>query len=601
MKKTLLIIACFFAISIQAQEFYEDSGSNSLGNFTENQINGNLTWQVSDLPDAANGKMAFFGNTQSENGAESALETPTLDLSQASEYALYFTALMNENSGNINELHIEISPDNGTTWHTVESYTTEITVDGSAKLTEIKLLLDQHLSATSKIRFRGINKNGFVIVLGKALLLEAFDNDAELMALTTDYFYTNNDNVNIEGIIKNRGNDPISSIELNWQMDNGSTQTQTIGGLNVQPGDTYSFTHSDAWTAQTGEHELKVWISEVNSTSNINSYNTELIQNLNVATQSTVKKPILERITSSTCAPCAAFNEFVFNDFHAQRQNEYIYIAYHVNWPGAGDPYQTIEANNRTITYYEEGGVPALYVDGIKADWSGIDLWSEATPIINDALDTALSKDAYFEITSADATITMGDKVELNLEIMPYLSGEYTIRAAVYEKETTENVGTNGETEFPNVMMKMIPNEQGTIVDFTADTAYQNTLEADMSNAFVEEWDDLEVIIFIQDDSTKSIMQAIKVADITLSTDEIDNENAISIYPNPTSSGYINVNIQEVGSMEVYDLAGRLVISNTDLNNGNNTINVKTLNQGVYIAKITTQSNKIHNQKIIIE
>ncbi|MGO3707887.1 MAG: T9SS type A sorting domain-containing protein [Mesonia hippocampi] len=598
-RKILLssLLTILFTSFMSSQVFFEDFGSNTTGNFTENQISGNLNWTTTALPTADNNIAIYFGSTTAELDAESALETPSLDLSQASSYALTFTALMNANGTNVNELHVEISPDNGTNWYNLQSYTSEITVGGGSELTEKKIIINQHLSTTAKVRFRAINKQGYVVVLGKTLLLEAYTNDAELVEITTTKFHVANDAVNIKSNIKNTGTDPITSLELNWEIDGANTQTQNITGLNIQPGDTQEVTHTNTWTATAGEHTLNVLISKVNNSSALGGYYTvELDKNLNVATNSTTNTPILERFTSSTCGPCATFNNAVYNDFHAQRSNEYVYIAYHVNWPGSGDPYQTAAANNRASQFYGATGVPALFVGGKLSNWDNAATWGDVITIVGNDLDRELAKNAFFEFTSADATITPNNDVVINLDITPYLTGNYTIRAAVYEKETTGNVGSNQETEFTNVMMKLMPEA----TNFSADTPIQKTISASMANTFVEEWDDLEVIAFIQDDSSKEIMQTIQITNVTLSNDKLVKENALNIYPNPASE-MVTITTSEAGSLEIFDITGKLVKNNIDLSNGDNAININTLSKGVYILKITSENKNSYSEKLIIK
>ncbi|MFD2432479.1 hypothetical protein ACFSO9_02355 [Mesonia maritima] len=549
-KKLLLSSLAVVALcmNVNGQVFFEDFSTSTLGNFTEDQINGTLHWQNFNFSEAKNGKVVVFGDPKNGNGSETALITPTLDLSQANEYILYFSALMNDNSGNTNELHVEISSDDGSTWNNVQSYTNPITVNGTAELTDIKLSLTQNLSSNAKIRFRGVNKNGYVIVLGEVFLLESINNQALVQTITSKNFAKTNDNIEIKGSIENIGENNISSIELNWQVDNGNTQTTTINSLNMQPRDSYNFLHPDLWTAQIGEHDIKVWVSKVNGVTL--NYSKIASQPINVSNTSVQNTPLLERFTSATCGPCASFNNQVFNNFHQQRNGDYVYLAYHMDFPdysnqggAAGDPYYTVESGTR-FDYYGLGSVPSLVEGG-----DIVDIYApNPSATLRNTLDESLNKNAYFEITSANAKIE-NKEVSLDLDILPYLNGEFTIFAAVKENETTGNVlspqvGGNGESEFIDVMMKMIPNEKGTTVNFTSGTSYQTTLTADLSDTFIEDYGDLNVVVFIQHLPSKTIMQAAN-ANTTLGTDDFTSNREISIYPNPTNNGFVNIKLNK--------------------------------------------------------
>jgi len=92
---------------------------------------------------------------------------------------------------------------------------------------------------------------------------------------------------------------------------------------------------------------------------------------------------------------------------------------------------------------------------------------------------------------------------------MPYLtSDEFTVHIVVIEKETTGNVGNNGETSFKKVMMKMLPDADGTAASFTAGVNTDIIESYDMSTTFVEEMSDLAVAIFVQNNNTLEVFQA---------------------------------------------------------------------------------------------
>ena len=364
--------------------------------------------------------------------------------------------------------------------------------------------------------------------------------------------------------------------------------------------ESYNFTHPNQWNATSGNHQLSLWVSEVNGTPIEENENSSLTKSIEVATGSTTKTPIFERFTSATCGPCAQFNNNSFTAFNEERQDDYVYIAYHMNYPGSGDPYYQPEAAVKH-NYYEINGIPSLFLDGKEFTLSGT--YAGITERLNDELDAEMASDAFFEFTTSNATIE-NNMVTLNLDILPYVNGEYNIYAAVIEKETTGNAvptsnGGNGETEFPSVMMKMITNPNGELVNFTANSSFQDTFTADLSNTYIEEYSDLEVIAFIQNPSNKKIMQAI-TASTTLSSDNFTKENNITIFPNPSKNGYINIDLLQSGEAKIYDLSGRLVIKNVKLSSGTNRINTSNLSSGVYLVEINS-NNKLLNQKIIIE
>lgn len=85
--------------------------------------------------------------------------------------------------------------------------------------------------------------------------------------------------------------------------------------------------------------------------------------------------------------------------------------------------------------------------------------------------------------------------------------------------------------------------------------------------------------------------------DFTLSNEEFD-DNGFSIYPNPTSTGFVNVKTQSSSkvSVTVYDVLGKQVISQ-ELNDEK--LDVSNLKAGVYILRITQNSNAIAKKLVI--
>lgn len=95
-----------------------------------------------------------------------------------------------------------------------------------------------------------------------------------------------------------------------------------------------------------------------------------------------------------------------------------------------------------------------------------------------------------------------------------------------------------------------------------------------------------------------------KVTDSLLSIDE-NNQNSISIYPNPANT-ILNIDfpggsINESTIIEVYDIQGKLVKSVAKDNNDTFTsINISDLKSGFYILKIKSEDGKKITQKFVI-
>ncbi len=307
--------------------------------------------------------------------------------------------------------------------------------------------------------------------------------------------YVEQGNVDIKAIFANQGINEITSFTVNWQEDGGEIHSQDVN-QSIPSFEFYQFTFSEQWNATPGNHMIKVWVSEVNNTMDDNEDNNEQEKNINVATQTVGKKLLIEEFTSSTCGPCAGFNG-QFEPW-ANQHEDVIIVKYQMNWPGNGDAYYTEEGGVRR-NYYGVSGVPMIAGNG--------SISGASMAAVNNFYDNSLNEKAFFKL---EGTHELNDKViSGQLVITPYLSlSEVTLHVVVVEKTTTGNVGTNGESSFKQVMMKMIPNAEGTTLNLSSEVPYYHDFEMDLSSTNIEEYDDLEVIAFLQFNNNKEVLQS---------------------------------------------------------------------------------------------
>lgn len=445
-----------------------------------------------------------------------------------------------------------------------------------------------------------INGTGYIVIMGTSRygnnifidevsvdLIQAVDAETSLINMNA---IETSGNKTISGTIKNMGTADINSFDVNWQIDNGATYTQNVTGLTLTAGQTYNYTHPNTWDATPGLYSLKVWVSNVNGAGNDGDLtNDSLTKSVSVASGSVARFPLYEKFSSATCPPCFSFNTNYFNPFLTTGTNEQdmALICYQVNWPGTGDPYYTAEVGSRVV-YYGINAAPTLLVDAKEGT-------NSSTTALQNALNAEKLKPAFFGLTATHEL--SGEDLTVNINTLPYLTGNYKIHAVVVEKETTGNVATNGETSFHNVMMKMVPDANGTAVNFTHDVATSHQLQVNLAGLNIEELNDLSVVVFIQDQASKAIMQA------TYSTDLLANntfkKSFARIWPNP-STGIINIKAESAITVEITDIAGKIVYPASTVNAGGS-VNLNFLQKGMYLAKMTDEKGNSQVQKIMLK
>jgi hypothetical protein len=357
------------------------------------------------------------------------------------------------------------------------------------------------------------------------------------------------------------------------------SQTETVTNLAPYSAQQVSF---PSWNATAGNYTIEVFTQ---LSGDLVPGNDTMNQLIVVAAGATRARGLLEEFTSSTCAPCASFHTSTFNPWLNMYADSVTLIKYQMNWPGAGDPYYTAEGGVRR-TYYGVNAVPDLFWQGTPSAMTSAGLTSQLT--------TLASTQTFWEISGT--ANTMGNLITVDMDILPYISGPLTAHMVVIEKITTGNVGSNGETQFKNVMMKMLPNANGSQVNLTSLQTHSLSLSADLSNTNVEQISDLRVVMFLQDNVTKTVVQS-AYTDVIVGISERWEEN-LAIFPNP-SSGLVNLYGAENAEVTVFNALGEAVYASASFQG--RSLNLRHLPSGTYFVKITSEEGSATRKLVLID
>ncbi|MDX5448708.1 MAG: T9SS type A sorting domain-containing protein [Bacteroidota bacterium] len=444
--------------------------------------------------------------------------------------------------------------------------------------------------------------------------LRDYDAYGHLSALPS--FGQINTNVGVSAEVINFGTSAITSVEMKYSLNGGATQTAVVSGLNIAPGKKGIVTAP--WTPTTAAtYNVKMWFGNVNGNNDQDHLNDTINGSVDIVDALTQRISLLETFTSSTCGPCNPGNA---NMEGVLSNNPYNYasIKYQQNFPGVGDPYCTDEAVNRR-GYYGVNAIPNTHIDG---GWNG-----NSQSFSQGIYDQFRNLPAFMEMT---ATMSVsGQTVSGNVTMKPlkdYNSSNLKLYIGIVEKRTTQNIKTNGETEFFNVMKKMVPSENGKSVgpftknnnvsesySYTFNGSYRLPTDGQPANRInhatehsVEQFSDLAVVAWVQDDVTKEVMQAIDTR-IQLSVEENTANVALKAFPNPANDK-LNVQIDLANRsnlrIEMTNLLGQSVFSKDlgQLEDGTNveTIDVSSLAPGIYLLNVIDGKDRL-TRKVIIE
>ena len=248
----------------------------------------------------------------------------------------------------------------------------------------------------------------------------------------------------------------------------------------------------------------------------------------------TARMLLHEMFTGSTCGPCEPAARYLKEVFDA-RPNQHTVIKYQLG----GDAYFTNEGYLRRIGYNPDGAtgysLPWLQLDGENGhhpnDMDGDMVYDFTDVYTTEWFDQYVSKPSGMELSVTHSVV--GQTVSFDVTLVPYARYEeldpqpnLVLHAAIIEETTTNNVGSNGQTEFQYVMKKMVPNPGGTPLapltrlepvslsfsyTFNGDYKEGSSMNNQVNDAVehtVEEFEDLQVVVFVQDPITLEVHQS---------------------------------------------------------------------------------------------
>jgi len=385
------------------------------------------------------------------------------------------------------------------------------------------------------VAFRHHNvSDEFRINLDNVQVIEPLGNDVEVVSAAIAPNVSILDApFDIEVMVQNNGFNTLTNFDLDYTVSGGSTVNANISGQNIPLFGTSTLNHPNSWTpSSSGTYTITVTADSPNGMMDEDPSNNSAVFQINVYDSSIQRMPLYEIFTSSTCPPCNPGNAN-FHNVVGNYPNEYVSIKYQQNFPGTGDPYTTDESVNRRA-YYAVNSIPRMEIDG---GWDG------NANAFNAGLHNAARNVPAFVSLDVEYSLDVDNQsVDYCVDFEPLGNlGNATLQIAILETITEDNVKTNGETEFLEVMKKMIPNENGQPVTLTAGTPqqicgsyefqgnYRLSADGQAANRIdhntehsVEDFNNLYVIAWIEDNNSLEVYQAAFGNVIQISTNDIE-------------------------------------------------------------------------------
>lgn len=466
----------------------------------------------------------------------------------------------------------------------------------------------------------------------------------------------------IGGTVINRGTQTVTSLEIRWQVDNGTAYSRTYTGLAMGPNQSFVWNNGSPLGLTGGnDYDIRVWVGRVNGQADQNQTNSDETRNV-LAQEGTVsadRRVLVEQFTTAVCQFCPD-GKVKVDEIKAATNKAYP-VAIHAGF--GTDNMTTADASTLAARFVT--GAPTAAVDRILYDGETTigfsrggggsnNYWLDK---VNERLATpttmCISMDNSYNAGTRQLTV---DLTINSLDHHP--DGDYRVSVFIIE-DSVVGVGSgwdqvnayNTQTGHPwagagnpivgfvhNQVLRAVPT--GTWGDNTVLPAkpgvntYNHTVNYTIPTAAND--DHISVIAFINtysdaDDTKMGVINAIGgglnetvnnscpttttqacqqtyTPDEVTSVEELDFFSDVNVYPNPVSSGKVNINMQfdEVlpVSIDLYNTLGQRVATSGTMTTkiGDNTFFVDTdaLPTGSYHAVIKTEGNVLLSRNIVV-
>ena len=493
MKKLFLfVLPLFFSMVLHGQNrallLSESFDGSSIPSGWSIAGMGQNNWSISETRNAGGEKNELMLQHNPTFIGTSRFVSPAIDLTGKSNVVVSFKHYLDNYSGS-HTLGIATTSDGGATWN--DAWSETYNADGKYEVRQLVETSDiGQASVQFCIYYSGNCLNIDYWYFDDIVIYNLEDTDGDLDAIEVPDLVTVGYNA-VSFRLINKGSNVITSLEASYQFEGHEWVTETFE-TNMEPLAAETFSFATPTFLEADNYLLTVNLLKVNGATDDDPENNDLSKTVSVNISLTERIPMIEHFSASTCGPCVNVNNLMLQ-FTQNNPGKFTYTKYPENFPGNGDPYYYPEVGVRD-NYYNVPWVPYVLLDGVPQDGA----------LTQEAFDAELEKQALAEIRGAFDV--EGNHIIVTADLMAYAKLENVIAyVTVNEKTTTGNVGTNGETSFHHILMKMLPNASGNPLTINAGEYERLEFDVDLSSTHVEEMNDLEVAVWLQQYNTKDV------------------------------------------------------------------------------------------------
>jgi hypothetical protein len=302
---------------------------------------------------------------------------------------------------------------------------------------------------------------------------------------------------------------------------------------------------------------------------------------LSIFAQNVKKYVLMEHFTNTYCSICAASNPSFYTTIKIETNTDIHHLAIHPDIPYLQCPlYQanTTEQVKRKA-FYGVSGTPRVSVNGATNASVG--------SVTTASLAAEVAKTSPLSVKVKEITGTAGRTATITVKpVGDVPAAEYRLFVAIVEKKLNF-AANNGESVHYDVFRKFLTSADGDAYTMPA-KGVEASLNFNYTPAAPWVADQVYVLAFIQNMTTKEVLNSGTKFDVTSATDEPKLDNQVQVSPNPTNGSFRyafdNLTPQY---LTITNIVGQVILSKDNaeiINNGE--LNLANQPSGVYYLTI---------------
>lgn len=325
----------------------------------------------------------------------------------------------------------------------------------------------------------------------------------------------------VSATLQNWSKTPITSARLCVRMNSDKMMTKTFNNLNIAAAGTtslysQSFSLDFVPAAAAEDAMVEIWFDRLNN-QDVSSNRTEISCLVADETELPAQKLIFEIFSSAMCSNCGPWNKIfhrwdsLYGGNEADNTDGFVVAKFQVDIPTAGDPLVNAETLARGA-FYGINSAPYWTMNGHRFQLIGGEQSDQTRVKFLDSMAafrrTVSPFDLQVKLQRNEETLTVETKTTAKLPVL----GQYRLYIALAEDSIhMQTAQMSDETEFYNVVRKMLPDANGTVMTVPQPgDVFESTHTYTVSESprFYGSLDRVGAIAYIQNTETREIIQA---------------------------------------------------------------------------------------------